>query len=122
MDCQGEILAADQNIVLVSISYRLNLLGFFKGNFGLWDLIEGNQMLKLFTLSDHFHNRFSGLEWTKSNIESFGGDPDNVTIFGESAGGRCVEALLCSPNAEGLFHKAMCQSGIGFSLPIFFNF
>ena len=58
--------------------------------------------------------RFSGLKWTKSNIESFGGDPDNVTIFGESAGGRCVEALLCSPSAEGLFHKAMCQSGNSF--------
>ena len=42
LDCRGEILAADQNIVLVSISYRLNLLGFFKENFGLWDLIEGN--------------------------------------------------------------------------------
>ena len=44
LDCRGEILAADQNVVLVSISYRLNLFGFFTGNFGLWDLIDGNKI------------------------------------------------------------------------------
>ena len=90
--------------VLVTINYRLGELGFFahpsindsdqkhKTNFGLLDQIKA-------------------LHWVKENIENFGGDPSNVTIFGESAGGFSVAALLVSPPSEGLFHKAIVQSG-----------
>ena len=93
--------------ILVTINYRLGELGFFahpsinesdqefKTNFGLLDQIKA-------------------LEWVQENIENFGGDPKNVTIFGESAGGFSVAALLVSPLSKGLFHKAIVQSG-GFS-------
>lgn len=53
----------------------------------------------------------AALKWVKRNIKFFGGDPDNVTIFGESAGGSCVHYLLLSDMAKGLFHKAIIQSG-----------
>ncbi|MFL2697651.1 MAG: carboxylesterase/lipase family protein [Gammaproteobacteria bacterium] len=90
--------------VLVTINYRLGELGFFahpsinesdqqqKTNFGLLDQIKA-------------------LEWVNKNIENFGGDPSNITIFGESAGGFSVAALLVSPLSEGLFHQAIVQSG-----------
>ena len=52
-----------------------------------------------------------GLKWVKENISNFGGDPNNVTIFGESAGGWSVEALLVTELSKGLFHKAIAQSG-----------
>ena len=70
----------------------LALFGFLFGNWGLFDQV-------------------CGLEWVKENIECYGGDPNNVTIFGESAGSWSVEALLCSPRATGLFHRAIGQSG-----------
>lgn len=103
----GQHLAGSQKVVYVALSYRLGLLGWFghdavratsenaedaSGNYGLLDLI-------------------AGLQWVKENISAFGGDPDNVTIFGESAGGRDVYALLASPLANGLFHQAIVQSG-----------
>ena len=93
--------------ILVTINYRLGELGFFahpsinnseeefKTNFGLLDQIKA-------------------LHWVRENIEKFGGDPSNITIFGESAGGFSVAALLVSPLSKGLFHKAIVQSG-GFS-------
>ena len=68
------------------------LFGFLFGNWGLFDHV-------------------CGLEWVKENIESYGGDPNNVTIFGESAGSWSIDALLCSPKASGLFHRAIGQSG-----------
>ena len=68
------------------------LFGFLFGNWGLFDHV-------------------CGLEWVKENIESYGGDPNNVTIFGESAGSWSIDALLCSPRASGLFHRAIGQSG-----------
>ncbi|MFW6011425.1 MAG: carboxylesterase family protein, partial [Desulfosalsimonas sp.] len=82
------------------INYRLNAFGFLPhpaledptGNFGLKDQVMA-------------------LEWVRDNIEAFGGNPDNVTIFGESAGGHSVLSLLASPAAEGLFHRAIVQSG-----------
>ena len=87
---------------MVTINYRLGELGFFSHpsledeapttNFGLLDQIKA-------------------LEWVKTNIENFGGDSENVTIFGESAGGLSVAALLVSPLSKGLFHKAVVQSG-----------
>jgi para-nitrobenzyl esterase len=102
----GARLAGD-GVVVVSVNYRLGRFGFFahphlraehpdelKGNYALMDQI-------------------AALEWVKRNIEAFGGDPDNVTIFGESAGGMSVNRLMISPLARGLFHKAISQSGAG---------
>ncbi len=104
-DYDGANLAAESNVVFVSLQYRLGPFGWLvdpalrtgdantdSGNFGTLDLI-------------------AGLEWIQSNIAQFGGDPDNVIITGESAGGINVLSLLLSPQAEGLFHKAVSQSG-----------
>jgi para-nitrobenzyl esterase len=90
------------DVVVVTLNYRLGLLGFLPidaldheyagaGNNGIRDQIEA-------------------LRWVQQNITAFGGDPDNVTIFGESAGAGSVMALLAAPEAEGLFHKAIAQS------------
>ncbi len=100
----GEELAK-KGIVVVTINYRLGILGFLahpeltaespdqtSGNYGILDQI-------------------AALEWVKKNIASFGGDPDNVTIAGQSAGAFAVNALVVSPKAKGLFHKAIAQSG-----------
>ena len=104
----GAKLAGQENVIVVSIAYRLGPLGFFShpalrseardafeasGNFGLLDQIRA-------------------LEWIQSHIEEFGGDTENVTIFGESAGGQDVFALLLSDQAKGLFHRAISQSGV----------
>jgi para-nitrobenzyl esterase len=95
---------AEHGVVLVSINYRLGALGFLShpelseesqrgvsGNYGLLD-------------------QLAALDWVQRNIAQFGGDPDNVTIFGESAGGTSVNALVASPLSRGLFHKAIAQS------------
>ena len=90
---------ADEGVVLVSIAYRLGAFGYLAPdtdettpNAGLLDQI-------------------AALAWVKANIARFGGDPDRVTIFGESAGAAAVGALLASPSAEGLFQRAISQSG-----------
>ncbi len=103
----GARLAGTQNVVVVSFNYRLGPFGWFShpalraraanpeeasGNFGTLDQIRA-------------------LEWVQSNIEEFGGDPGNVTIFGESAGATDVLALLLAAPAKGLFHRAIAQSG-----------
>lgn len=99
----GHNLADKGDVVVVTINHRLNALGFLdlstfgekykdSGNLGMLDIIQA-------------------LRWVKSNISSFGGDPDNVTIFGQSGGGGKVSTLLCMPEAKGLFHKAIVQSG-----------
>ena len=103
----GGNLAATHDVVVVAIQYRLGPFGWLRhaalrsgatsaaersGNFGTLDTIRA-------------------LEWVRENIASFGGDPDNVTVFGESAGGRNVVSLLLSPLARGLFHRAVVQSG-----------
>ena len=103
----GARLAASQRVVVVTFNYRLGPMGWFShpalrreaddaleasGNFGTLDQI-------------------AALEWVRDQIEAFGGDPSNVTIFGESAGGRNIFALLVSPRARGLFHRAVIQSG-----------
>ncbi len=95
---------SEKGIVFVSINYRLGLMGYFthpelsqesenkvSGNYGTLDQI-------------------AALEWVRDNITAFGGDPNNVTIFGESAGGESVAHLLSSPLSKGLFHKAILQS------------
>jgi para-nitrobenzyl esterase len=98
--------AAREQVVVVVINYRLGPFGWFVhpalngadlktsplANFGTLDMVEA-------------------LRWTQRNITLFGGDRDNVTIFGESAGGRNVFSLLASPVSEGLFHRAIAQSG-----------
>ncbi|XP_058812880.1 acylcarnitine hydrolase-like [Topomyia yanbarensis] len=88
-----------ENVVIVTINYRLGILGFFstgdehaQGNWGMKDCVEA-------------------LRWVRDNIAAFGGDPNNVTIFGESAGGAAVHYLVLSPMAAGLFHRAIAQSG-----------
>ena len=100
---QGDSLAAQGDVVMVTANYRLGSFGFChladvggerfaaSGNLGLLDQI-------------------AVLTWVQDNITSFGGDPTNVTIFGESAGAGAVLALLSSPGAHGLFHKAIAQS------------
>lgn len=94
---------ARQGVVVVSVNHRLNILGFldlsacgekykYSGNVGMMDIV-------------------AALEWVRDNIAAFGGDPSNVTIFGESGGGGKVGTLLCMPSAKGLFNKAIIQSG-----------
>ncbi len=99
---------AGKGVVVVSMNYRLGLMGFFahpelskeapykaSGNYGLLDQI-------------------AALQWVQKNIAAFGGDPGNVTIFGESAGSFAVSMLMASPLAKGLFHKAIGESGASF--------
>jgi len=98
---EGGPLAA-RGVVVVSFNYRLGVLGFLahrdldaeapSGNYGLQD-------------------QLAALHWVKANIAGFGGDPDNVTLFGESAGAMAVGILMASPLSRGLFHKAIAQSG-----------
>ena len=103
----GEQLAR-MGVIVVSIAYRVGPLGFLahpdltaespqkvSGNYGLLDQI-------------------AGLQWVQRNIKAFGGDPGRVTIFGESAGGISVSMLAASPLAQGLFHRAICESGGSF--------
>ncbi len=97
-----------KGVVLVTINYRLGVFGFFAtadlakegggaaGNYGLLDMV-------------------AALEWVKANIAKFGGDPGNVTIFGESAGSFAVSTLMAAAPAHGLFHKAIGESGGAFS-------
>lgn len=99
---------AKKGVVVVSVAYRVGPFGFLAhpeltreggtGNFGLLDQI-------------------AGLEWVRDNIAAFGGDPNCVTIFGESAGGVSVSMLAISPKARGLFHRAISQSGGSFTPP-----
>ena len=94
---------AQKDVVVVSVNHRLNILGFLdlsavspkykeSGNVGMLDVVQA-------------------LEWVRDNISLFGGDPSNVTIFGESGGGGKVGTLMCMPKARGLFHKAIIMSG-----------
>ncbi|XP_029047238.2 esterase FE4-like [Osmia bicornis bicornis] len=89
-----------KDVVLVTANYRLGAFGFL--NLG-HTVAPGNQGLK---------DLIMALKWVKENIANFGGDPDNVTIFGPSAGGALTHFLLLSPRARGLFHKAIMQSGL----------
>lgn len=107
-------LAANENVIVVAVQYRLGPLGWFAhksirdsaqtpedaaADFGALDLIRS-------------------LKWVKANIAAFGGDPDLVTIFGESAGGQNAATLLASPLAKGLFQRAIIQSGLFDSTPL----
>ncbi|XP_067205739.1 juvenile hormone esterase-like isoform X2 [Linepithema humile] len=89
-----------KDVILVTLNYRLGVLGFLNLND---EVAAGNQGLKDVVMA---------LQWVQKNISKFGGDPENVTIFGESAGGTIVHYLAISPVAKGLFHKAISQSGV----------
>ena len=99
----GTNLARDHGVVVVSLNHRLNALGFLdlsgygekyahSGNVGMMDIVKA-------------------LVWVRDNISNFGGDPSNVTIFGQSGGGGKVSTIMAMPSAKGLFHKAIVQSG-----------
>ena len=94
------------NVIVVTINYRLGPFGWFTHP-SIQNLQDGIDKTSNFGTLDII----AALEWVKSNISLFGGDPDNVTIFGESAGGHNVLSLLVSKKAKGLFHKAISQSG-----------
>src|SRR6267143_845690 len=102
-DNDGTNLAKRGDVVVVTINHRLNVLGFANlsefsadfadsGDVGMLDIVQA-------------------LKWVRSNISQFGGDPNTVTIFGQSGGGRKVETLLAMPSAKGLFHRAIIESG-----------
>lgn len=99
----GSSFAANGNIVVVSINYRLGALGFT-------DLSEYGSDFATSGINGTL-DQITALEWVRDNIENFGGDPDQVTIAGESAGGFSVTTLLGSERAQGLFHRAIPQSG-----------
>ena len=98
----GSMLAAQGDVVVVTINYRLGLLGFLDLS-PLGEEFAGSA-------SNGFRDQILALEWVRDNIADYGGDPGNVTIFGGSAGGHSVHALLAAPSADGLFHKAIAQS------------
>lgn len=99
----GERLAQRGDVVVVTVNHRLHVLGFtFLG-----DLLPDSEYVANAGLLD----LVDALKWVNSNISSFGGDPDNVTIFGESGGGGKVSCLMAMPSAKGLFHRAIVQSG-----------
>jgi len=103
----GSLLVKTHKVIVVSLNYRMGPMGWFahdslggedasledrSGNYGTLDIVEG-------------------LRWVQRNISKFGGNPDNITIFGESAGAFNVLSMMASPLAEGLFHRAISQSG-----------
>ena len=98
---------ARDGVVLVSFNYRLGNFGFFA--FPALDERAAGGPRADYTLMD----QMAALQWVRRNSASFGGDPDNVTIFGESAGGMSVNGLLVAPRARGLFAKAIVESGAG---------
>ncbi len=108
----GSVLAAENGVIVVTVNYRLGVFGWLShpalrasaegpddasGNFGSLDLI-------------------AALEWVRENIAAFGGDPERVTVFGESAGGINAYSLLLSPRARGLFQRALSESGMPISM------
>lgn len=98
---------ARDGIVLVSFNYRLGNFGFFA--FPAIERRAGGGLVGNYTLMD----QIAALRWVQRNVAAFGGDPRNVTLFGESAGGMSVNALLTTPLARGLFQKAIIESGAG---------
>lgn len=109
----GENLSRSGDVVLVAVNHRLNVFGHldlsaygekyqYSANVGITDIVDA-------------------LEWIQENIEAFGGDPDNVTVFGQSGGGAKVLALMTSPHAKGLFDKGIVQSGATETMGPVFN-
>jgi para-nitrobenzyl esterase len=101
---EGQALAERGDVVVVTINYRLGALGF--GHLGA---VLGGELADCTNLG--IRDQIAALEWVRENIDRFGGDPDNVTVFGQSAGGMSVATLLGAPRARKLFRRAICQSG-----------
>ena len=99
----GESLAKSGDVVVVSINHRLNILGFL-------DLSAYGDQFKT-SANNSILDLVMALQWVRDNISNFGGDPGNVTIFGQSGGGAKVNTLMAMPMARGLFQKAINQSG-----------
>ncbi|XP_046901493.1 bile salt-activated lipase-like [Hypomesus transpacificus] len=96
----GKEIADRGNVIVVTVAYRVGTLGFLSsgdasgpGNYGLWD-------------------QHAAISWVHRNIRSFGGDPDNITLFGESAGGASVSFQMLTPHNKGLFKRVISQSGV----------
>ena len=100
-------IPTEGDVIVVSINYRLGVFAWF-AHPELSKESENNVSGNYGTL-----DQIAALKWVKENISEFGGDPNNITIFGESAGGQAVTSLMISPLAAGLFHKAIAQSGTG---------
>ena len=103
---------AKDGVILVSINYRLGLLGYF-AHPALTKAAGANAPLGNYGQMD----QIAALQWVRRNIAAFGGDPGNVTVFGESAGGSSILYLLATPSAKGLFAKAIVESGGGWFNP-----
>ena len=99
----GVQLAADGDVIVVSINYRL-------GAFGYVDFTEFSTPESPYESNLGLRDQLAALRWVQANIAEFGGDPDNVTIFGESAGAHAVLSLLATPSAAGLFQRGIAQS------------
>jgi para-nitrobenzyl esterase len=101
---------ARQGVVVVSFNYRLGRFGFF-GHPALSREIDQGELDDGLAANQAFMDQLAALKWVQRNAEAFGGDPSQVTIFGESAGGMAVNMLLTSPAAQGLFARAVVLSG-----------
>lgn len=101
---EGDELAKFGDVVVITLNHRLNILGY----------------LDMSAYGEQYHNSVNAgmadiveaLRWVHENVEAFGGDPDNITVFGQSGGGSKIQALMQIPEASGLFHKAIIMSGI----------
>ncbi|MEB7448021.1 carboxylesterase/lipase family protein [Arthrobacter koreensis] len=100
---RGANLVRTGEVVYVCLNYRIGALGFM-------DFTSFSTSERQFESNLGLRDQVAALKWVRENIASFGGDPENVTIFGESAGGISVTALMCIPSAAPLFHKAFAQS------------
>ena len=100
----GDGLAAAQHVVVVNLNHRLNIFGYIS-------LDDHGGAAHGLTSNNGMRDIVQALHWVRDNIAAFGGDPENVTIFGQSGGGMKVTTLTAMPSARGLFHKAIAQSG-----------
>ncbi|MDG2336128.1 MAG: carboxylesterase family protein [Myxococcota bacterium] len=101
----GESLARRGDVVVVTVNYRLGALGGLDlGSFAAGEMADSNLGLR---------DQVAALEWVRSHVDSFGGDPGNVTLFGQSAGAMSACTLMTTSAADGLFHRAILQSGAG---------
>ena len=103
----GTNLAKKEDVVVVAVNHRLNIFGFLH----LAD-IGGDKWARSTNVG--IQDLVATLEWVRDNIENFGGDPDRVTIFGQSGGGGKTTTVMAMPSAEGLFHRSIAQSGSAF--------
>ena len=106
----GRLFARDHDAVVVTINYRMGAIGFMHVGHLQSDLHE--------SVNNGILDQICALEWTRDNIAAFGGDPNNVLVFGESAGGTSTALLLGCPRAEGLFHKAVVHSPHADVIPV----